>query len=360
MKKINDSPYFSGKTRTFLPIQHRRAHDLCFILHDIMLEHLVSGMSIYAFTKEFVFRDNDDKRAFEMADDIFQWMEHSRRDEEKISLLVTLVVPAVLGDMLNCIYEALEASRKGKMAVAFMLLRKPLQEGLFLLEAILADKADFAAKLSSAPTLLWSQGAGGLEVHTNRINKVLDKIGERHRFDANYLAELRYDKSTGDGFDGICNQAMHLFTKHKSIETKPLNVNFVFVSEETHHSQWNYIYSRLPYIMVYLHKIVEHICHDIMPTDPVYLAQIERVIAASILLWWPNVTAQYGRPEAGSGCQEDRDLAGPTLQRARLSDAICKRYRENGSTRLLSRRDRSGGPKKIQRSDAASTPATAC
>lgn len=118
------------------------AHQLCFIVHDVMTQLLVSGEKASAFSMTFNFRDEEDRAAFEKADDIFVWLEQSRRVDEQAAFLVTTVFSAVLSDMLHCFYEALEVSRKGKLTFSFMLVRKPLQESLYLLESVLADRSD--------------------------------------------------------------------------------------------------------------------------------------------------------------------------------------------------------------------------
>jgi hypothetical protein len=206
-----------NRVNTHLPSSHWTAHQLCFTVHDVMTQLLASGENASAFNMTFEFRDEADRSAFEKANDAFEWLEQSRRVDEREALLVTTVFPAVLSDMLHCFYEALEVSRKGKLAIAFMLVRKPLQESLFLLESVIADRSDFAKKLSTDPVKLWSQTAGGVEVHAKRIQKVLDVLKEGHRFDAEYLAQLRYDKKAQDGFDVfatrpcICLRATKLF-----------------------------------------------------------------------------------------------------------------------------------------------------
>ena len=58
-----------------------------------------------------------------------------------------------------------------------MLVRKPLQESLFLLQSVIVDRSDFAKKLTTDPVKLWSQTAGGVEVHAKRIQAVLDIMG---------------------------------------------------------------------------------------------------------------------------------------------------------------------------------------
>lgn len=282
----------AGRTNTRLPANYWIAHELCFKVHDVMTALLVSGQKQSAFFVELGFRDQADREAFENGD-LFDWLEKSRRVEERAAILVTTIFPAVLSDMVHCFYEALETSRKAKLTITFMLLRKPLQEGLFLLESVLIDPRDFAEKMTIDPLKLASQGAGGVEVHTKRIQRALELLGDTEFFDAGYLAQIRYSKAASDGFDGICNKAIHLFTSHKAIQTDPLDINFIFSGPDSWVTQWSYVYSRLPYLLVYIHRIVERVCSVIAPTQPEYVDDMNRRISALILLWWDTVEPPY-------------------------------------------------------------------
>jgi hypothetical protein len=285
-----------NRTNTHLPEQFAIAHHLCFTVHDIMTTLLVSGQRSAIFNETIDLRDEADRLALEQADDIFTWLEQSRRVDERATALTTTIFPAVLSDMLHCFYEALETSRKGKLIITYMLLRKPLQESLFLLESVIADRYDFAEKLATEPQKPWSQGAGGVAVHANRIQKVLSTLSDQRGFDAEYLAQLRYDKKAQDGFDGVCNKAMHLFTAHEAIRTEPLNINFIFSGLDSMVTQWSYLYSRLPYLLSYSHKLVEHVCASSAPTHPAYLWDMDRRISALVLLWWETVEPPYDEP----------------------------------------------------------------
>ena len=287
---------FMDRRNTHLPESYWTAHQLCFIIHDVMTQALVSGEKCSVFRTTFKFRDDADHAAFEKADDVFVWLEQSRRVDERAALLVTTAFPAVLSDILHCFYEALETSRKAKLTISFMLVSKPLQESLYLLESVIADRSDFAEKLTFDPVKLWSQTGGGVEVHAKRIQKVIDALGEGDRFNAEYIAQLRYDKKAQDGFDGICNKAMHLFTNHDAIRTEPLNINFIFSGMDAKLTQWSYLYSRLPYLLAYMYCIVEHVYASIIPTDPVYLQDMDRRISALVLLWWETIEPPYKEP----------------------------------------------------------------
>ncbi len=276
-----------------LPEVHDLAHDLCFVVHDMLAQLLKSGEDGGFFRTTIAFEGEEDRVAFEQSEDIFDWLEKTQRLNDRTSILTTTVFPAILSDMLHCIYEALESSRKAKLNVTYMLLRKPIQENLFLLETIVINPNDFAAKLAVDPLKLRGKNVGGLDAHTRRIQRVLEELGEEGRFSAEYIAQLRYNKNEEDGFDGICNHAIHLFTEHKAIRTTPLNINFIFSGWEEKCTQWAYLYSRLPYLLIYALCVIEHLCERIAPTHPTYLNDMQRRIAALTLLWREQLEPAY-------------------------------------------------------------------
>lgn len=283
--------------RTFLPDTFVLGHELCFLTHDFMAELLRSAEEQGAFTREITFKDDEDRRAFESAEDVFAWFETTGRLDERAEFLRQTVFPALLADFLHFIYEALEASRKAKLSVAYALLRKPIQEVLFVLESIAADLSVFSEYLVNDPHRLHSQKAGGVEAHTRRIGQVLDAMNARDRFDPAYLAQLRYDKGAEDGFDGPCNTATHLFTSHDAIRTEKMNINFIFSGWEQKLSQWAFLYSRLPYVLAYAHGLTEHVFASIETHDGEYLAFSQRRLAAATELWAETIPEPYRHAE---------------------------------------------------------------
>lgn len=276
---------------TALPEQFHEAYKFCFAAHDIAAQSLVSGMEQGIFVTNLTFRDEKEQIDLEQANDLIDWLQKSDRMETDI--LVTMVFPAVLSDMLHCIFEALEASRKGKLAVAYMLLRKPFQESLYLLESVIVDKASFAKMIAEDPARLRPQNAGGIVGHTRRIAKVLEIIGDTSELDAAYIAMLRYDKASQDSFDSICNKAMHLFTDHKAIKTEPYNINFIFSQGNQMMTQWAYLFSRLPYLMTYIVNLVEYITERFAKTHPTYIQDMNRRLAAQLLMSSAYITEDY-------------------------------------------------------------------
>lgn len=275
-----------------LPSEFKRAHELCFVLHDIMLQSLVAGEEGGIFRATVKIPAEVEKNLIGDGESLLRWLEAEQRFEDRAAVVLSTVFPSVLSDMLHCIYEALQSSRKAKLNITYMLIRKPLQESLFLFESILLSRVEFTAKLATNPLSLRGGNAGGPQAHTSRIQKVLETIGKAHLFDAAYIAQLRYEKCD-DGFDGVCNQAMHLFTEHKAIATAPMNINFIFSGWNEKWTQWAFLYSRLPYLLSYMLGVLEHLTKDFALTHPAYVEEIDRRVAALSLLAWAQTDERY-------------------------------------------------------------------
>lgn len=285
------------KHQKFLPDIHVNSHELCFLNHDILVQYLASGEAQGIFVHHFELDSQEEIDEFKNSQDIFEWLENHGRIEDRIQMIRTAIFPALLSDFLHFIYEALDVSKKAKLTVSYALLRKPLQEDLCLFEQMLVDMNELHNTLSTEPEKLYSQSAGGSEAHAKRIEKVLKILEMEDLFDAKYIAQLRYDKSADDGFDGFCNKATHLFTAHKAIKTEKLNVNFIFSNSECRDSQWNYLYSRLPYLLIYARNVIERLGTSICQTNPLYLEELERRSSAGVLLWGQLLDPEYSNEQ---------------------------------------------------------------
>ncbi|MDP9664928.1 UNVERIFIED_ORG: hypothetical protein J2W16_002654 [Pseudomonas cremoricolorata] len=281
-----------NQENTRIPEEFHAAFEMCFTAHDVMLSHVRSGISQGIFTVNLDL-STDDRRLLEQSEDLFDWLKSSGRAHEEVRVVSCMVFPAIMLDALTCLFESLEAARKGKMAVAFMLLRKPLQEALYLLESMAIDQDRFASDLAQDPLKLRPHVVGGVQGHEARIQKVLQKTAGMLSFDAGYLARLRYDKSCSDSFDGVCNKAMHLITENRHIKTEVYNVNFIFSDYRSVYSQWSYFFSRLPYVLMYLVAVTEYIASRFALTFPEYTEDMMRRLVASLALSSARIRDDY-------------------------------------------------------------------
>lgn len=279
----------------FLPKEFVSGHELCFFIHDLLVNTLVSGENQNIFNYEFSL---EEKLANNLGndEDIFLFLQENELYEHRNKVLKTIILPAVLSDSLHCIYEALISSKKGKLNISYMLIRKPIQESLYLLESMIIDETTFGKNMAENPLELRPSVVmkkNGVNGHEERINIVLNKLQLSNLFSASYLANLRYNKRCEDNFDGICNHAMHLFTEHDAIKTDKLNINFIFSDYNSKLTQWAYLYSRLPYLLLYLYYVIEYLIEEICPTEKSYIEEMELRIFAHFILLFENLDETY-------------------------------------------------------------------
>lgn len=277
----------------FLDNKYLESHRLCFFIHDVMVEFLKGGEENKVFTTVFDLNEQEKEDLACFDGHILDWLKNKNKyDEYEIAVKKTLI-PAVLSDMLHCIYEALKAMESGKVTIAYMLLRKPIQENLYLFEEMLLNKSDFIKKFEEDPLRFRPKNAGGMEGHKKRITEILGNLNSF--LDSKYIASLRYDNSCEDSFAGCCNQAMHLFKEHRSIKTEKMNVNFIFAGVDGYalKTLYDFMYSRLPYLMYYSYIVFEQIVSSISRTTDDYLLDIHNRIAAMFLLSSYHITEDY-------------------------------------------------------------------
>lgn len=274
------------------PERFLSGHNLCFLIHDILVQLLKSGESSGAFLTRIQITKKDEVD-LDNYENIFEWLDEKGNIEDKINILRATVLQAVLSDALHCIYEALKSSQKGKLNITYMLVRKPIQESLYLIESIFLDDNSFCNSISKNPLILRPKNAGGIDNHIRRVSEVIALLGGESRLNGDYIARLRYDKNVEDNFDGICNLAMHLFTEHKAIRTEALNVNFIFSDSKAKLTQWSYLYSRLPYLLFYFYILVEGVMAKVAKTPEIYLDDMQRRISSGICLWWEDLDDDY-------------------------------------------------------------------
>jgi hypothetical protein len=279
-----------NKKGTLLPSLLYLGHELCFQLHDMMCDIIVTGEKLDYFKTEL----NIDA---EEVDDFINYLVENSLFNELSKILKSTIFPAALSEILHCIYEALESSRKGKLNVSYMLVRKPIQENLYLFEKIINNETLFTESLCFEPQKLDRGSSGGLEQYIKLTSNVLDKVDSLGCLNAEYISTLRYDKNSLDTFDGICNQSMHLFTSKGLIRTEKMNINFIFSNYKSKLTQWQYLYSRLPYLLFYMYHICEFILSSFIFTMPEYLNEMKRRNSALIILWWNSLDEMYKSDE---------------------------------------------------------------
>jgi hypothetical protein len=249
-----------------LPEKFRFSHDYALFLHDILARIVVHGEQAGLFVSEFQLKDHDQAEDFDAihGEAIWDWLEAHGYHAQLREIIYKQVIVALLSDFCHFVFEALSCSRKGKLTVAFSLLRKPFKDNLFYLEWLLADPSGFIDSFTHG-------GSDTLEKirreQTHRfpiIAKAVSLTGKPGMFDATFIDEIRYGRGVEYGFADSWDHANHLITTFKALRTSDQNFNFIF-AKPNDEVNLDFLYTRLPMLLNYAVEVVEALIARILP-----------------------------------------------------------------------------------------------
>lgn len=256
--------YIEKGDKVSLPAKFHNRHNICVTLYDLMLsvgkERAYKSLRVTNFPL-----DKQDKKAFDElgrngTDAILEYLVETGRKSVVVSAQSKNVFSAVLADFLSFIYESLACARSGKMNVAFNLVRKPVTDGLLILEQLFIDNEEFIERFHfQGDPKLYDPSAGGLG--PDKIKKIIGnatkKVGAMSAFFNDSIYEFRYNKTSIAGLNWISNHAHHIVTADKNYKTPNKSLNFVFSTGEDLERYWSQYYQILPYLLAYASSIVD-------------------------------------------------------------------------------------------------------
>lgn len=252
-----DLKVLDGYDLGIIPEEHQFAHTLCFFLHDLILQTLREGEKADIFNIQISGEESVEAIKGKSGDELITWLEQNGHDGDVYILFYKQVFRAMLSDFCHFVFEALDCSKKGKLSVTYSLLRKPFKDHLIFFEWLLGDPGDFLVRFKGddSTKLVTDKNP---EKQKDIIAKAMEKLNP-YWGTPEFLYELRYDKKSDIGFEGMLQHANHLVTIFKEYRTSPSNFNFIFSTGENMKDQWAFLYSFLPILMIHTYSVVEAI-----------------------------------------------------------------------------------------------------
>ena len=252
----------------FLPETYEFSHTYCLFLHDLMAEMIRYGEEGKLFDQDFHFRDLNDAEEFKKRNgiEILKWLKENGYEYEVKQLFIKQLFPAIVSDVCHFIFESLSCSRKGKLTVAYNLLRKPLKENLFYLEWLLVDLDDFYNRFHSSDMDNIELNKSKVE-KKNIISKALGSVKYKNWISSDFLYSIRYDKKFDYGLELLWQKATHLITSHPSYKTEEANLNFIFSDANSRESQWLFYYFLVPLLLFHMYSICSALYEKIIIVD---------------------------------------------------------------------------------------------
>lgn len=267
--------------------EYHDLHNMCVHLHDQMADILIhDGYESFRkhsldFSKECLHIKELQNKEMHVLD----FLEANGMRDELTDVLVRDIVQALLADFLHFIHESLSTAKRGKISVAYALLRKPLADLLLLFEQILINKQEFIDRFYHAGAAVgYDPSTEKLDNKKSIIAQAASKLALRGIYVADFIYDLRYEKSSKYGLAGTTNQALHIVTNDKHYQTPNRDLNFVFVAEGYLEQYWNNYYIVVPYLMSYAAAVLDEIVFGMMPENPgKHIKNIQRFLLFSKL-----------------------------------------------------------------------------
>ncbi|MGB3152013.1 MAG: hypothetical protein WBB27_15255, partial [Maribacter sp.] len=215
------------------------------------------------------------------------WLKTNGLNDEIRQVLVKHVTMSVLADFVNFIFESLSCAMRGKMSVAYALLRKPLTDELLIFEQILDNDEDFINRFfHDGEPSNYDPRARNIDKR-KIIANALKKSKPNIVFNSELIYDLRYGKTLGKGINGISNHALHIVTNDKNYKTTEQNLNFVFSTKEDVLEYWNNYYFLVPYLLIYSVSVVDNIISKFLTSkENEHFLNVKVMIRLiGILLW---------------------------------------------------------------------------
>jgi len=251
-----DSEYY------FLPKRFHKSHDRCFLLirqiEEFITDKTYDGLRLFkiSFTGRTRLRKNEH---------IFDYLLRVNRKQEHDELIRNQILNSILIDICYFLQEALLCSKKKRLTVTFALLRKPFIYDLIVILRLMFE-IGFIDKFNIQDSFdVSSIPDKDKKALIKKSLKVIltDSIKSKDIFD------FVFNQNKSESIINFSNKALHLSTtRNKKIKTEIQNLNFIFSTDESIQSQWEYLYAKLPLLLLYYVQIIEIYVFSILDLPP--------------------------------------------------------------------------------------------
>jgi hypothetical protein len=237
--------------------QHKSCEFLLYQIEDFVTSETFKGLRVQTiqFDQEIDLSDGEH---------ILDYLLRTNKSDKHDEIITSNILNAVIADTCQFLQIALFASLQQRVTVTFSLIRKPFVYNLLVILRLYLT-SDFLEKFNK------EDGFDTTGLKQEDIIELLN-ASESLLFSKSIKASDVYDfvfnPALSDSLVNMSNKALHpSTTRNKNNKTEIQNINFVFSSKDSIMTQWDYLYRRLPYLLLYLNEILELIMFDHLKLD---------------------------------------------------------------------------------------------
>jgi len=235
----------------YLPKKYQKSHNRCELLirqiEEFILDKSYNELRIFkvSFPTKTRIRKNEH---------IFDYLLRVNRKPEHDAMIRNQLLNSLIIDICYFLQEALSCSKKKRLTVAFALLRKPFIYDLVVILRLMFENGflDNFNSLDSFDVSSISEKDKKTLIRKSLKYDITNSIKMKDIYD------LIFNPSKKDSILNISTKALHLSTtRNKHNKTEIQNLNFIFSTDESIKSQWDYLYRILPLLLLYYVQIIE-------------------------------------------------------------------------------------------------------
>lgn len=240
----------------YLPESFWDKHQLCEQLVAYIEELIINDdyQKLKYQTINFNDRDNLPKEG----EHIFDFLERIGKIKERDEIIKSQIIHGLVIDTCYFLQEFLRCSKSMRLSVAFSLLRKPFVYNLIVFLRIIYEENflfEFNNKEKFDSTYLKTEDKEELiKISLSKPNVI--GLQEEH---SELLIDLIFNRENPDSIINMSEKALHLSTtRNKNNLTGKQNLNFIFSTYSDNLKMWNYLYSKLPLLLLYLSGVIDY------------------------------------------------------------------------------------------------------
>jgi hypothetical protein len=237
--------------------QHKTCEFLLYQIEDFILKDTFKGLRVKTIQLE---------KELELLDGehILDYLLRAGKSNNHNEIITRNILNAIIADTCQFLQIALFSSLQQRLTVTFSLIRKPFVYNLLVILRMYLT-SDFLERFNK------EEGFDTTGLSKQDIIELLH-ASENMLFTKTIKAAEVYDfvfnQTLPDSLVNMSNKALHpSTTRNKNNQTEIQNINFVFSTKESITTQWDYLYKRLPFLLLYLNEVLEFIVFDVLKLD---------------------------------------------------------------------------------------------
>lgn len=246
--------------------QHKTCEFLFYQIEDFILKDEYKKLRIQTFELEGELDLSD-------GENILDYLFRKGKSKEHNEIITSHILNAIIADICQYLQIALYSSLQERLTVTFSLLRKLFVYDLIIILRLYLSE-DFLEKFNTEDTFDTVQLSKVelIELINDSENMLFTKS-----IKASDVYKFIFENSNSDSLINMSNKALHpSTTRNENNKTAIQNINFVFSTKENHISQWDYIYKRLPFLLLYLNEILECVIFNHLEIeDEIYIERLK-------------------------------------------------------------------------------------